>query len=85
MPSTAPKTYQRPLDLPAFLYTAEGQPLGACRMREVSGAGATLASAPSGDLPEMLLLSLSRNGKVRRRCRLMWRNEDEIGVHFQPD
>jgi hypothetical protein len=43
-----------------------------------------LASAP-GDLPEMLLLSLSRNGKVRRHCRLMWRSEDEIGVHFQLD
>jgi hypothetical protein len=84
MSSSARKVHQRPLDLPVFLYTAEGQPLGACRMREVSGAGATLASAP-GDLPEMLLLSLSRNGKVRRHCRLMWRSEDEIGVHFQLD
>ena len=66
----------------AFLYTAEGWPLGKCQIKDISTGGARLAHALSGEIPSEFLLSLSRDGKVRRRCEVRWRTEKELGVRF---
>jgi len=66
----------------AFLYTTDGWPLGECRIKDISTGGARLAHAPSNEIPTEFLLSFSRDGKVRRRCELRWRNEKELGVRF---
>jgi PilZ domain len=65
-----------------FLYTAEGWPLGECRIKDISTGGARLAHTLSDDVPAEFLLSFSRDGKVRRRCEVRWRSEKEIGVRF---
>jgi hypothetical protein len=65
-----------------FLYTAEGWPLGECRIKDISSGGARLAHTLSDDVPAEFLLSFSRDGKVRRRCEVRWRSEKEIGVRF---
>jgi PilZ domain len=78
------RTPRRKVNVPVFLYTADGWPLGECRMRDISAGGARLTVLPANELPDELLLSLSRDGKVRRHCSLVWRNEEEIGVRFRP-
>jgi hypothetical protein len=65
-----------------FLYSTEGWPLGECRIKDISTGGARLAHGLSDEIPAEFLLSLSRDGKVRRRCEVRWRTEKEIGVRF---
>jgi hypothetical protein len=44
--------------------------------------GARLALSFAGEVPNEFLLSLSRDGSVRRRCQIAWRAENQIGVRF---
>ncbi len=67
----------------AYLYTADGWPLGECEMRDVSAGGARLSHAIADELPDELFLTLSRDGKVRRRCGIVRREDGQIGVRFQ--
>jgi hypothetical protein len=65
-----------------FLYTTDGWPLGECRLKDISSGGARFSHALSEDLPAEFFLSLSRDGKVRRRCEVRWREKDQVGVRF---
>jgi hypothetical protein len=49
-------------------------------MKDISGSGAILVRELDEDLPTQFLLSLSRNGVVRRRRRVVWQNEKQLGV-----
>jgi len=69
----------------AYLYTHDGWPLGECTVRDVSATGAQLVAATNEELPKTLLLSLSRDGRVRRYCQVVWRTDNRIGVHFAAD
>jgi len=51
-------------------------------MQDVSRGGARLAHSIANELPDELLLSLSKDGTVRRRCRVAWRSENQLGVRF---
>ncbi|MBV8825833.1 MAG: PilZ domain-containing protein [Hyphomicrobiales bacterium] len=73
---------RRKVDAPAFLYSGDGRPLGACRMKDISSGGARLAHAITAELPDDLVLWFSRDGAVRRRCQLAWRTEKQLGVRF---
>jgi hypothetical protein len=70
------------VSVPVYLYTTDGWPLGECRTLDISAGGARLDSLPADELPKQFLLCLSRDGKVRRNCRVMWRTDKQIGVHF---
>jgi hypothetical protein len=76
------KAPRRRVDAAGFLFSRDGQPLGECRMKDVSTGGARLAHAIDGELPDQLLLSLSKNAAVRRLCRIAWRRDKEMGVRF---
>jgi hypothetical protein len=73
---------RREVNAAGYLYTGDGWPLGECRMKDVSSGGARLAHSISNELPDVLLLSLSKDGAVRRRCRVAWRGENQLGVRF---
>ena len=73
---------RRKVSAAGYLYTGDGWPLGACRMKDVSRGGAKLAHSIAGDLPNEFLLALSKDGAVRRRCRVAWRTENQLGVRF---
>jgi PilZ domain len=66
----------------AFLYTPEGRQIGRCEVRDVSEGGAMLALAVPHELPTEFVLSLSRDAKVRRKCRLVWQATKHVGVRF---
>ena len=62
----------------------DGKPIGACHLCDVSATGARLSLAPRvlAKLPEEFILVLAKRAKVRRRCRIVWRSQDEVGVRF---
>ena len=69
----------------AFVCCDEGKPIGVCHLCDVSATGARLSMAPRllAKLPEEFILVLAKRGKVHRRCRIVWRSEEEVGVRFR--
>jgi len=67
-----------------LICSEDGKPIGACQLCDVSASGARLSLAPRvlDKLPEEFILVLAKRAKVHRRCRIVWRGQDEVGVRF---
>ena len=76
------KWRRKPIGTAAFLYSFDGQRIGPCQVKDVSQGGAMLVHSNADDLPRQFVLSLSRNGRVRRRCQIVWQTTNHIGVRF---
>ena len=72
-------TKRRHTYLPALLFTGAGKFLGKCIVKDISEYGAKLIYSPTEELPDQLLLTM---GLDRQNCRVMWRNQKEVGVRF---
>jgi len=68
-------------------YTAwvllSGDRLHGCVMSNASEEGACLEVDDSETLPDAFTLLLSNNGKAKRKCRVVWRKPQRIGVMFE--
>jgi hypothetical protein len=53
-----------------------------CWLSDLSQSGARLAVGHARKLPEEFLLVLS--AEMQRWCRVVWRSDQEVGVHFVP-
>jgi hypothetical protein len=56
-------------------------------MRDISDNGARLTfdghrGSAIDEIPSEFILSISKSGNVYRRCKLVWRRNNELGVHF---
>jgi hypothetical protein len=74
--------YDRPFK--ARIASLDGSFSFPCLMEDISAGGVRLwvdISAPQVDLTEFNLL-LSASGQVRRRCRMLWRSDSNIGALF---
>ena len=62
----------------------DGKAIGACHLCDVSATGARLAMTPRvlAKLPDEFILVLAKQAKVHRRCRIVWRGHDSVGVRF---
>jgi hypothetical protein len=53
-----------------------------CALWDISEDGVRITvDAPHG-VPFEFFLVLSKDGKVRRRCRVVWRSDEQIGARF---
>jgi hypothetical protein len=55
----------------------------ACVLSDVSDSGARIEIDEPDDVPENFLLLLSNNGAARRACRVVWREQRQLGVRFE--
>jgi hypothetical protein len=53
-----------------------------CVLWDISDSGARLAAPRAKVLPAAFNLVLSKDGRSRRQCRVVWRNERQLGVQF---
>jgi hypothetical protein len=53
-----------------------------CVLWDISATGARLAAARCKSLPSAFDLLLSNDEGSRRRCRVVWRNDRQLGVEF---
>jgi hypothetical protein len=53
-----------------------------CTLWDISEAGARITVESPREVPFEFFLLLSKDGKTRRRCRVVWRSEDQIGARF---
>jgi hypothetical protein len=73
---------RRSINYPAYIERGGGQPAVECSLCDASQEGAQLAVADPSSLPQEFILALSSDGAARRRCRVMWRTDDHVGVEF---
>jgi len=71
---------RRVVDYPVWL--ALGPAPRDCILHDVSDGGANLRLPVAEDLPDEFVLLLTRDGSRNRRCRIVWRNAQQVGVRF---
>jgi hypothetical protein len=74
------KTPRTRVTLPAKLNSEEGHLLCDCRTVDLSKNGARLEVSAPTTLPNRFTLTLSSDES--RSCRVRWRSENCVGVHF---
>jgi hypothetical protein len=75
------KSKRKPVHYPAWIELESGD-LDKCQLSDVSDSGARLVVAAPDKLPETFTLRLSRLGKTKRICRVIWRSDEEAGIEF---
>ena len=79
------KNLRRSIAYPAFIDRGNGSPTIECTLCDASQEGALLAVANPDNVPNEFILALSSDGAARRRCRVAWRTQDQVGVEFLKD
>ena len=54
-----------------------------CALSDVSDRGARINVHDSEIIPDNFLLLLAGNGAARRKCRVIWRKPQQVGVKFE--
>src|SRR5262245_45972391 len=54
------------------------------RVRNISEGGVKVVCRAQGDVPDTVDLYMTKDGKVIRRCKVVWRSEDALGLMFLP-
>jgi hypothetical protein len=73
---------RREVHLSAKIDIGGGRPLTDCTVVDIADYGARIAIAAPEEAPKEFILYLSPCGFPFRRCRLVWRTKDHIGVEF---
>jgi hypothetical protein len=73
---------RHPLRYAAWVAIGDNSPAKSCMVADVSETGARLELETSDDLPKEFWLLLSRDGKVRRRCEVVWQAGDQVGARY---
>jgi hypothetical protein len=85
MSANGRKSKRNILSTSGMIYDIKGNLLMACIVRDISATGAKLELALDEPLPKSFLLSLTRDGMVRRMCGVAWQLATVAGVRFSGD
>ena len=70
------------LDCMTRILSLKGEVICDCALMDVSQSGARLAVLAIDLVPDEFLLTFSKSSDVSRRCKVIWRKDDEVGVTF---
>ncbi len=73
---------RRPLRYTAWI-SLPSEKLHGCVINDISDFGAKLDVENAEGVPEKFLLLLSARGTPKRKCRVVWRDGEQIGVEFE--
>jgi PilZ domain len=76
------KATRRPVRHGSWIFVAANTPLIPCVLLDVSESGARVKVDPATELPTDFILVLSRDKRLNRRCRMIWRDEGMVGATF---
>jgi hypothetical protein len=76
------KFLRRPMRYTAWV-AIKGEPLHGCVLTDVSETGGRIDIDDSMPIPDSFMLLLAMNASAKRKCRVMWRKERQIGVKFE--
>jgi hypothetical protein len=77
------KSRRRQMRYSAWL-AFKGDKLHGCALHDISETGARIDVEDGKAVPDRFVLLLSANGSARRKCRVVWRQTNQIGVSFEP-
>lgn len=76
------KARRRSLERRVWIDLGDGSPVVECMLRDISNTGGKLIFTEPKELPEQFVLRLVMDGRVARKCRVVWKSGNEIGVAF---
>lgn len=76
------KHVRRTVTYPGQIDLGDGAPTRECKLQDASEEGALISIEAPQDLPDEFTLVLGYDGTARRRCRVVWRSEEQVGVAF---
>jgi len=76
------KHVRRTVTYPGQIDFGDGSPMRECKLLDASAEGALIGIEAPQDLRDEFTLVLGYDGTARRRCRVAWRSEDQVGVAF---
>lgn len=69
--------------VPALIVNLDGSAIEGCAMVDISETGAQLMLREAIQIPNQFILLLSKDGKVRRHCEVVWREGKMLGIRFK--
>lgn len=77
------KDHRQPLRYPARIDLGDGVPHLPCELMDVSASGARIiVEAQDKKLPDRFVLLLAPEHGTMRRCKVIWREENTLGIEF---
>jgi PilZ domain len=73
------------VDFPAWIDVGDGSQPRKCTVVDVSEDGARVMAAFPAKLPKEFWLLLSKDRTRRRRCRMVWRSDTQVGIQYLGD
>ena len=70
------------IDRPAWISVDDALPLRKCTLIDLSDGGAKLALEGIAQIPNKFSLWLSRDGYPRYLCRIVWSDQNTMGIEF---
>ena len=70
------------VDYPCWIAAEDGKPFIEARVANISTGGAMVRFRKHVQLPDNFALYMTREGKVGRLCKVIWRSPGAIGVTF---
>jgi len=82
VPADRRRDDRRKIDQPCWIDAGPGLPPNKGLLCNVSNSGAKLICDGSAELPDVFALYMTHDGSVGRKCQVVRRGENEIGLHF---
>jgi hypothetical protein len=76
------KHVRHEVDYVCWLGGAGAEQLIEGQVRNISEGGAKIVCRAPADVPDTFNLFMTQDGKVGRRCKVIWRLDDAIGLMF---
>lgn len=76
------KAVRRNIRHRALVLRLDNSVIDGCMVSDISATGAQLRTTAIDDYPDEFRLVLAKGGKVHRRCAVVWRSKNRVGVRF---
>lgn len=76
------KSARHPIRYSAWI-ALPNKKLQGCALADISDHGARLDVESTEKVPDNFILLLSNRGRPKRKCKVAWRNEHQLGVEFE--
>jgi PilZ domain len=76
------KDHRQPLKYPAKIDLGDDSPHIQCLLTDVSASGARVIVESPDKIPERFTLLLAAEHGTQRRCKVKWREENQLGLVF---
>jgi hypothetical protein len=76
------KNFRVEWNSPATIYDLDRQLVRPCILSDFSNGGAKITGVLSATVPDEFMLRITRGHGRTRKCRVIWRTDDAVGIEF---